>query len=82
MGKKKIFNERIKEYIDRAEQIKKRVQNHVSHGELIAHISIDENSTGFSYKTLFGKYINSNIKEVLLEEPYLIDRYQVKRKLI
>lgn len=77
VAKKKVFYERIKEYIDRAEQIKRRVQTHVSQGELVNHIPIDDGDTGYGYKTLFGKYITSEVKEVLIEEPYLVERYQV-----
>lgn len=77
MAKKKVFYERIKEYIDRAEQIKERVQRHVSQGELVSHNPIDEDATGYSYKSLFGKYITPQVKEVLIEEPYLVERYQV-----
>ena len=77
MAKKKVYYERIKEYIDRAEQIKLRVQRHVSQGELVAHIAIDEGDIGYSYNSIFGKYVNKNVKEVLIEEPYLGERYQV-----
>ncbi|KAM7358155.1 MIT domain-containing protein 1 [Cochliomyia hominivorax] len=76
VSKKKVFYERIKEYIDRAEQIKQRVQRHVSQGDIVSHIPIDEDGTGYSYKTLFGKYITPEVKEVLIEEPYLVERYQ------
>ncbi|XP_054733810.1 MIT domain-containing protein 1-like [Anastrepha obliqua] len=75
VAKKKVFYERIKEYIDRAEQIKERVQKHVMRGELVTNIPIDENSVGKSYQSLFGKYLNAEVKEVLLEEPYLHEKY-------
>uniref|UniRef100_A0A0K8UG29 MIT domain-containing protein 1 n=1 Tax=Bactrocera latifrons TaxID=174628 RepID=A0A0K8UG29_BACLA len=75
--KKKVFYERIKEYIDRAEQIKDRVQKHVIRGELVSNKAIDDNSTGNSYHSLFGQYLNADVKEVLLEEPYLYEKYQV-----
>ncbi|XP_023302016.2 MIT domain-containing protein 1 [Lucilia cuprina] len=82
VAKKKVFYERIKEYIDRAEQIKERVRRHVSQGELVSHNPIDEDATGYSYKSLFGKYITSDVKEVLLEEPYLTERYQFQNLII
>lgn len=77
MARKKVYYDRIKEYIDRAEQIKKRVQKHVSQGKLVSHIPIDEGSSGHSYASIFGKYLNVDVKEVLIEEPYLVERYQV-----
>lgn len=76
VAKKKVFYERIKEYIDRAEQIKDRVQKHVIRGELVINKPIDDNSTGNSYQSLFGQYLNADVKEVLLEEPYLYEKYQ------
>lgn len=77
VSKKKVFYERIKEYIDRAEQIKDRVQKHVTRGELVKNIPIDDNSTGNSYQSIFGQYLNVDVKEVLLEEPYLHEKYHV-----
>lgn len=77
MSKKKVFYERIKEYIDRAEQIKDRIQKHVIRGELVVNKPIDDNSTGNSYQSLFGQYLNMDVKEVLLEEPYLCEKYHV-----
>lgn len=75
VSKKKVFYERIKEYIDRAEQIKDRIQKHVIRGELVVNKPIDDNSTGNSYQSLFGQYLNMDVKEVLLEEPYLCEKY-------
>ncbi|XP_075161914.1 MIT domain-containing protein 1 isoform X1 [Haematobia irritans] len=75
-AKKKAYYERIKEYIDRAEQIKIRVQKLAETGEIEANIPIDDNSTGHSYKSLFGKYLNDKVKEILIDEPYLNERYQ------
>ncbi|XP_017466624.1 PREDICTED: MIT domain-containing protein 1-like isoform X1 [Rhagoletis zephyria] len=75
-SKKKILCERIKEYNDRMRQIKERVQKHVIGGELVSSIPIDEDSVGNSYRNLFGKYLDAEVKEVLLEEPYLYEKYQ------
>ncbi|XP_013116647.1 MIT domain-containing protein 1 [Stomoxys calcitrans] len=80
-AKKKVYYERIKEYIDRAEQIKIRVQKHAETGEIVANIPIDENSCGHSYRSLFGKYLNTDVKEILLDEPYLTERYQFQNLL-
>uniref|UniRef100_T1PJ68 Microtubule interacting and transport protein n=1 Tax=Musca domestica TaxID=7370 RepID=T1PJ68_MUSDO len=81
-NKKKVYLERIKEYIDRAEQIKLRVQRHMESGEIVANIPIDENSTGHSYKSLFGKYMNADVKEILIDEPYIAERYQFQNFVV
>ena len=41
-------------------------------------IPIAEGSTGHSYKSLFGKYLDETIQEVSIEEPYIREHYQVK----
>lgn len=84
-AKKRVYCERIKEYIDRAEQIQQRVQRHTETGAIVANIPIDEDSTGHSYNSLFGKFLNPDVKEILLVEPYLVERFQVgvvSRKLL
>ncbi|XP_075161916.1 MIT domain-containing protein 1 isoform X2 [Haematobia irritans] len=75
-AKKKLYCERTKEYIDREKQIKVRVQKLLQTGEIDANIPIRENSTGHSYKNLFGKYFNNQVKEILIDEPHLFKRFQ------
>ena len=82
MTKKRLVYERIKEYIDRAEQIKDRLNRHMIRGELINNISIVDDSDGNSYKTLFGKYLNNEVREVLLEEPYLHEKYHFQNLIV
>lgn len=80
--KKKIYIERIRQYIDRSEQIKDRIQATISKGRLDSNVVIDEDSTGHSYPSLFGKYLNEEVKEILIEESYLQERYHVYKKFI
>lgn len=40
-------------------------------------IHILANGTGYSYETIFGKYLDDGVREVALEEPYLREYYQV-----
>ncbi|KAL9911594.1 MIT domain-containing protein 1 [Glossina fuscipes fuscipes] len=75
-GRKKVYHSRIKEYLDRAEQIKERISRFGHSGSLLHNISIEDGATGYSYYTLFGKYLSNEVQEVLIEEPYLIERYQ------
>lgn len=76
-NKKKVYFERIRQYIDRSEQIKDRIQATIAKGRIAANITIAEDSTGHSYEALFGKYLDENIREILIEESYLQDRYHV-----
>lgn len=61
----------------RAEQIKASIVEQRSRGEIVDKIHIIANGTGFSYETIFGKYLNENVKEISLEEPYLREYYQL-----
>lgn len=48
-----------------------------SKGNIIDKIFIMEDATGFSYDRIFGKYLDNSVNEVWLEEPYLVEYYQV-----
>ncbi|XP_034107003.1 MIT domain-containing protein 1 isoform X1 [Drosophila albomicans] len=74
--RRKGFLTRIKEYMDRADAIKARVNGKLMLGEVVAHISIEENDTGYDYVQLFGKYMTDKTVEILIEEPYLTQNYQ------
>lgn len=80
--KKQHFQKKIDEYMSRAEQIKTLVRDQRSGGQIIDKIHILANGTGYSYETLFGKYLDDNVKEICLDEPYIRDYYQVRYRLI
>lgn len=75
--KRKGFLTRIKEYMDRADAIKARVNGKLMLGEVVTHISIEENDTGYDYVQVFGKYMTNQTVEILVEEPYMTQNYQV-----
>ncbi|XP_001352426.3 MIT domain-containing protein 1 [Drosophila pseudoobscura] len=75
-NKRKAFVLRIKEYIDRADAIKARVNGKLMLGQVVDHISIEENDTGYDYDQIFGKYMDDKTIEILLEEPYMTQNYQ------
>lgn len=78
--KRKGFLTRIKEYMDRADAIKARVNGQLMLGEVVTHLSIEENDTGNDYDQIFGKYMTNQTIEIMLEEPYLSQNYQVSVK--
>ncbi|KAH8416285.1 hypothetical protein KR222_003204 [Zaprionus bogoriensis] len=73
--RRQTFLRRIKEYLDRADAIKARVNGKLMLGEVVAHISIEENDTNFDYDRIFGKYLTDQTVEILLEEPYMQQKY-------
>jgi len=40
-------------------------------------IIIEDNSSGHSYKTVFGKYLNEDVTEIEIEDPYIRIFHQV-----
>lgn len=80
--KKAHFQNKIHEYMTRAEKIKSEVTLQRSRGEIIDKIHIIANGTGFGYDSIFGKYLDEKVTEISLEEPYLREYYQVWVKMI
>uniref|UniRef100_A0A1B0DJ55 Uncharacterized protein n=1 Tax=Phlebotomus papatasi TaxID=29031 RepID=A0A1B0DJ55_PHLPP len=76
-SKKKYLENKIKEYRDRACILKEQILKWSIRGEIKDKIHIVENSKGHSYKSLFGKYLNDVVKEILVEEPYLREYFQL-----
>lgn len=63
--------------MDRAEQIKVLLTKWSTKGEIKDKIYIMEGSSGFSYSTIFSKYMDDSVKEILIEEPYIREYYQL-----
>lgn len=76
--KKHHFQSKISEYIKRAEQIKAILPDVNSRGQVLDKISIMEGESGYGYERIFGKYLDANVTEILIEEPYIKEYYQVK----
>ncbi|XP_078514277.1 MIT domain-containing protein 1 isoform X2 [Lissotriton helveticus] len=69
--KKAHYRQKITDYMDRAEQIKKHLEKEKEEGKYHNQIKIPENGTGFSYENLFKPYINETLTEVWVEDPYV-----------
>lgn len=61
----------------RAETIKKIVLQQKESGQFHEQVLIENNSTGHSYKTLFGRFLDEEIQYVLVEDPYIRSFHQV-----
>ena len=80
--KKKHFQKKLSEYMEQAEKLKKSIQSWGSRGEIRDKIPIAEGSTNHGYESIFGKYLTDDVEEILIEEPYLKDFYQLCNLLI
>lgn len=75
--KKLHFQTKAKEYITRAELLQGKLKTIYSKGEVIDRILVANGSTGNSYKSLFAKYMDNGIKEILIEDTYIREHFQV-----
>uniref|UniRef100_A0A6B2E4Q0 MIT domain-containing protein n=1 Tax=Phlebotomus kandelakii TaxID=1109342 RepID=A0A6B2E4Q0_9DIPT len=71
------YEVKIREYRERAKALKNSFPKTSLKGELKDKIHIVEDSRGHSYQSLFGKYLNDVVTEILVEEPYLREYFQL-----
>ncbi|XP_072300847.1 MIT domain-containing protein 1 isoform X3 [Eucyclogobius newberryi] len=76
-SKRGQYREKIKGYMDRAEQIKCHVNKLKEDGKYHEQIKIAEDATGYSYETLFKPYVSSALTEVWVEDPYIRHVHQL-----
>ncbi|KAM9487209.1 MIT domain-containing protein 1 [Clarias gariepinus] len=76
-SKKVHYREKIKGYMDRAEQIKVHLNKLKEEGKYHEQIKITDNATGFSYETLFQAYVKEGVTEVWVEDPYIRHVHQL-----
>ncbi|KAF7215557.1 MIT domain-containing protein 1 [Nothobranchius furzeri] len=76
-SKRGHYREKIKGYMDRAEQIKAHVNQMKEDGKYHEQIKISGDATGYSYETLFKPYISNTLTEVWVEDPYVRHTHQL-----
>ncbi|XP_053483486.1 MIT domain-containing protein 1 isoform X2 [Ictalurus furcatus] len=77
-SKKVHYREKIKGYMDRAEQMKVHLNKVKEEGKYHEQIKITDSATGFSYETLFKPYIREGLTEVWVEDPYIRHVHQAE----
>nr|XP_004669842.1 MIT domain-containing protein 1 [Jaculus jaculus] len=76
-NKKGKLREAISRHLDRAEKIKKYLDQEKEDGKYHKQIRIEENATGFSYESLFKEYLHETVTEVWVEDPYIRQEHQL-----
>ncbi|XP_027879714.1 MIT domain-containing protein 1 [Xiphophorus couchianus] len=76
-SKRGHYREKIKGYMDRAEQIKSHVNQMKEDGKYHEQIKISEDATGYCYEALFKPYISSALSEIWVEDPYIRHTHQL-----
>lgn len=75
--KKQHIQMKLQQYMQQAEKLKASVQSWGSRGEILDKIHIAEGASNYGYDRIFGKYLTDEVAEILVEEPYLKDHYQL-----
>ncbi|XP_055620550.1 MIT domain-containing protein 1-like [Toxorhynchites rutilus septentrionalis] len=75
--RKQHFQNKILEYMNHAEKVKELISRWKSRGEIRDQIHVVDGATGYSYHRVFGKYLSEEVKEILIEEPYVREHHQI-----
>ncbi|XP_041969528.1 MIT domain-containing protein 1-like [Aricia agestis] len=78
---KSYLRKKVEEYMKRAETIKKIVVQQKETGQFHEQVHIENNSTGHSYKTLFGRFLDEEVQYVIVEDPYIRSFHQCQNFL-
>ncbi|XP_068185673.1 MIT domain-containing protein 1 isoform X2 [Antennarius striatus] len=76
-SKRGHYRDKIKSYMERAEQIKAHVKQMKEEGKYHEQIRIAEDATGYSFESLFKPYISNLLTEVWVEDPYIRHIHQL-----
>ncbi|XP_066998806.1 MIT domain-containing protein 1 [Anabrus simplex] len=79
--KKKYVRSKIESYMCRGEALKKLIEEQKEAGKYHEQILIENNSTGHSYKSLLGRFLDDEITEVAVEDPYIRSLHQCQNFL-
>ncbi|KRT81994.1 hypothetical protein AMK59_6109, partial [Oryctes borbonicus] len=75
-NKKTYLRGKIEEYMNRAEQIKEKISKLKEEGKYHEQINITSNSTGYSYQSIFGRFLDEEIIDVKVQDPYIRSFHQ------
>ena len=68
---------KIDDYWKRYNEIKKTLEKINEKSEFVGTIEIKENSTGHSYNTIFGSYLQETVIEIEIKDAYIRVFHQV-----
>jgi len=75
--KKAKYRQKAEEYLDRSEKVHEIIAKEKENGKYHEHIKIQLNSTGFSYETIFGRFLDSSVRKIAVEDPYIRAHHQI-----
>lgn len=75
--KKMQLRKKMEEYMSRAEMIKKLIAEKKAQGVYREQVVIEADSTGHSYDSVFGRFLDTEVNEIEVEDPYIRNFHQV-----
>lgn len=75
--KKKYLRTKVETYMGRAEKVKELIEEQKALGKYHEQIVIENDSTGHSFKNLFGRFLDEEVTSVEVEDPYVRSFHQV-----
>lgn len=76
-AKKARYRDKIEQYLKRAEELKKHVNEEKEAGKYHEQIRIEEDSVGNSYAKLLGRFIDERLTTVEVDDPYIRTVHQI-----
>ncbi|CAH8517760.1 unnamed protein product [Schistosoma turkestanicum] len=70
---------KVSEYITHAEKLKAKLKKESENGNYHEQIVIEEGSTGYGYKKIFGRFLeDGTVRKVWMEDPYIRNSSQIE----
>ncbi|XP_012279792.1 MIT domain-containing protein 1-like [Orussus abietinus] len=70
-SKREHFKEKALQYMDRAERIKAIIDQRKSVGKYREVMEIEDGSTGHGYVSIFGRFLDHMVTDIIIEDPYV-----------
>ncbi|XP_034241158.1 MIT domain-containing protein 1-like isoform X1 [Thrips palmi] len=80
-AKKTQLRLKVEEYMTRAESIKKLIADKKARGEYREQVVIEADSTGHSYESVFGRFLDAEVTDISVEDPYIRNFHQCQNFL-
>ena len=75
--KKSKYRLKATEYIERTEKVHEIIAKEKEKGKYNEQIKIQVDSTGHSYEQIFGRFLDSSVTRVTVEDPYIRAHHQI-----
>jgi len=75
--KKSKYRLKANEYMDRSEKVHEIIRQEKEKGKYNEQIKIQVDSTGHSYETIFGRFLDSSVDKIKVEDPYIRAHHQI-----